>query len=474
MKNTLLKNTVGVGMPKLAMPQRIQGFEEVAIGYTEEEAKLEAARCLQCKKPKCKRACPAGVLIPEFISLLLQNNIPEAYKIIRTTNSFPAICGRVCPQENQCEGSCILNAKGSPVAIGRLERFVADQASKLELGSCVGLTKDNICSPIDSSLRVACIGSGPASLSAAGYLAAHGIAVTVYEAQSEPGGILTLGIPKFRLPKEVILAEIESLQKMGVLFKTNWIAGVTGSIQQLKDEGYKAIFIGIGAGYPYKLGIPGEEYKGVFIAHEYLKGIRHSQDNYSSVSSKLEKYKGRRVTVFGAGNVAMDASRTALRLGAESVCIIYRRTRAEMPARHEEIHFAEEEGVKFMEFVAPISFQHDENYHLSSVKLQKMSFGEVDTLGRRSIVPIPGEVFEYKTDLAIVAIGSKADPLFFHTTPGLDLSEDGYIAINEVGETSIQNVFAGGDIVTSATTVVSAMVAGRLAAQEIVNRLIKV
>lgn len=468
------QKNLGIGTQHQPIDKRIYNFDEVTIGYTDEQARAEAARCLQCKKPRCKQACPAHVDISHFIAEILNGNLIGAYKIIRTTNSLPAICGRVCPQENQCEGSCILKSKGSPVAIGLLERYVADYALSVDTGLCVGLTQDDTCAmSFHSEDKVVCIGSGPASLTVAGYLVAHGIHVTVLESLHEPGGILVYGIPTFRLPRHVVTAEIESLSKMGVTFVTRQVGKDTLDIQKLFDEGYKAIFIGIGAGIPDHLGISGEDLPGVLLAHDYLTMIHLNPMGTIDSTEQKTSFIGQHITVFGAGNVAMDASRTAIRLGASSVSIIYRRTKAEMPARDEEITYAEEEGVKIMELVSPIVFNSDSTGKLCSVTVQRMELGEPDASGRRSPVPIEGEVFNLETDMAIIAIGSKPNPHLADLIPGLELTKEGYIATNAQGETSIPHVFAGGDIVTGAETVVLAMNAGRIAAQEIAQQLLK-
>lgn len=460
--------------PRVAMPcqpadVRAHNFKEVALGYSLEQAQLEASRCLQCKNPRCRQGCPVEVRIPEFIAEVVKGDLAEAYRILKSTNSLPAVCGRVCPQENQCEGKCILGVKGEPVAIGRLERFVADNAMK---NPCAGLTENDACAVTNPDLKVACIGSGPSSITVAGYLAARGIKVTVFEALHEPGGVLIYGIPAFRLPKDVVAAELDGLRHNNVEFRTNWVGGRTISVQQLFDEGYKAVFIGVGAGLPQFLGVPGENLIGVFSANEYLTRVNLGRA-YDFPNYDTPCYPGKHVTVFGAGNVAMDAARTALRLGAESSTIIYRRSRAEMPARHEEIEHAEEEGVKLMELVAPVSFNANENGVLGSVTLQRMELGEPDASGRRRPVPIEGEVFEHVTDLAVVAVGTRSNPILLEATEGLELNKRGYIIVNEeTGETSIPNVFAGGDIVTGAATVILAMGAGRRAAQEIARRLL--
>ena len=461
--------TPRVDMPCQPAAVRAHNFKEVALGYSLEQAQLEASRCLQCKNPRCRQGCPVEVRIPEFIAQVVKGDIAEAYRILKSTNSLPAVCGRVCPQENQCEGKCILGVKGEPVAIGRLERFVADNAMH---DPCVGVSDNDACAVTNPDLKVACIGSGPSSITVAGYLAARGIKVTVFEALHEAGGVLIYGIPAFRLPKDVVAAELDGLRQNNVEFRTNWVGGRTVSVQQLFDEGYKAVFIGVGAGLPQFLGIPGENLIGVFSANEYLTRVNLGRA-YDFPNFDTPTYPGKHVTVFGAGNVAMDAARTALRLGAESSTIIYRRSRAEMPARHEEIEHAEEEGVKLFELVGPLHFNASESGVLKSVTLQRMALGEPDASGRRRPMPIEGEVFEHETDLAVVAVGTRSNSILLEATPGLELNKRGYIVVNEeTGETSIPNVFAGGDIVTGAATVILAMGAGRKAAQEIAKRLL--
>ena len=459
-----------VAMPCQPAAERVHNFAEVALGYSPLQAQEEAARCLQCKNPKCVKGCPVEVPIPQFIKALSEGDLEKAYSVIKSTNSLPAVCGRVCPQENQCEGECILNAKGQPVAIGRLERFVAD--SYLASSACQALLGDtNVCVFPDPDLRVACIGSGPSSLTVAGYLAARGISVTVYEALHEVGGVLVYGIPEFRLPKkEIVGAEIAVLQQLGVEFVTNYVGGKTIQIQELLDQGFHSVFIGVGAGLPRFLGVPGENLIGVFSANEYLTrvnlGRAYDFPNYDTPS-----LPGKNVTVFGAGNVAMDAARTAVRLGAESVTIVYRRTRDEMPARHEELEHAEEEGVTFSLLSAPVRFVGDEKGRLTGVELQRMELGEPDASGRRSPRPIAGDVFTLPTDLAVVAVGTRANPILLEATPNLELNKWGYIKADDNGETSIPNVYAGGDIVSGAATVILAMGAGRAAAKEIARRM---
>ena len=455
-------------MPCQAPEVRAHNFNEVALGYTDEMALTEAGRCMNCKKPLCRTGCPVEVHIPEFIAQVKAGNILEAYKILKGTNSLPAVCGRVCPQERQCESKCILGKKGQSVAIGRLERYVADTAMKMIEES--GQQPEPVA--LKDDLKVACIGSGPSSLTVAGYLSARGIKVDVFEALHEPGGVLVYGIPAFRLPKTIVAAEVNGMRRNHVDFNTNYIGGRTVTVQGLLDSGYKAVFIGVGAGLPLFLNVPGENLIGVFSANEFLTRTNLGR-GYDFPNYDTPLYPGKHVTIFGAGNVAMDAARTALRLGAETSTLMYRRTRAEMPARQEEIEHALEEGVKLQELVAPLRFNADENGHLKSVTVQRMELGEPDASGRRSPKPIAGAIDEFDTDLAIVALGTRSNPLLLDSTPGLELTSRKYIVANEeTGETSIPNVFAGGDIVTGAATVILAMGAGRRSAREIARRLL--
>ncbi len=446
-------------MPCQAPEERRRNFKEVALGYTAEMAHDEATRCLQCKKPMCRTGCPVDIAIPEFIAEVVKGNIDEASRIIHESSSLPAVCGRVCPQEKQCEGRCILGKKGQSVAIGRLERYVADHASAEKLPEVKRAGK-----------KVACIGTGPSSVTCAGYLARLGVDVTMFEGLHEAGGVLIYGIPAFRLPKDVVAREMDSLRAMNVDIRLNHVGGRTVTVDSLLKEGYDAVFIGVGAGLPYFLGIPGENCIGVFSANEYLTrvnlGRAHSFPEYDTPVAK-----GKDVTVFGAGNVAMDAARTALRLGAESVHIVYRRTRSEMPARGEEIEHALEEGVELLELAAPVRFITNEENHLAGVELQRMELGEPDASGRRRPRAVEGQNFVLETDLAIVALGTRSNPLMLNCTPGLKLTDRGYIAVDENGETSIPNVYAGGDIVTGAATVILAMGAGRRAARSIAVKM---
>lgn len=457
-----------VPMPCQPPKERAHNFMEVALGYTGEMALEEALRCLQCKKPRCVTGCPVEVPIRDFIKAVTEGDLPEAYRLIKTTNSLPAVCGRVCPQEHQCEGKCILVAKGQPIAIGRLERFVAD-SHLADIKTTPG-SDMQACNLPDNTKKVAILGSGPSSLTCAGVCANAGLKVEVYEALHEAGGVLVYGIPSFRLPKDVVAAEINGLRDMGVDFKLNHVGGRTVNIDELLKE-YDAIFIGVGAGLPIFLGVPGENLVGVFSANEYLTRVNLGRA-FNFPEQDTPCFPGKHVTVFGAGNVAMDAARTALRMGAESVHIVYRRTRAEMPARKEEVEHAEEEGVQFAMLSAPLCFNGNKDLRLESVTLQEMELGEPDASGRRRPVPVEGKVRDLPTDLAIVALGTRSNPILLEATPELKLNQRGYIEVNpDTCETSIPNVFAGGDIVTGAATVILAAGAGRQAGKEIVRRL---
>jgi glutamate synthase (NADPH) small chain len=456
-------------MPVQAPEVRVTNFKEVALGYTLDQAIAEANRCLQCKNPKCVPGCPVEVPIPQFIDALAKGDIDAAYRILKSTNALPAVCGRVCPQENQCEEVCILANKGEPVCIGRLERFVADEHMTLE--ACGYLTGKMECRLVDHDMKVACIGSGPASLTAAGYLSALGAKVTIFEALHELGGVLVYGIPEFRLPKSIVKKEIAALKTQEVEFRTNWVAGRTVTIPELFDQGYKAVFLGVGAGLPKFLNIPGENLIGVYSANEYLTranlGRAYDFPNYDTPISL-----GEHVAVFGGGNVAMDAARTALRLGAKKVSIVYRRTKDEIPARLEELEHAIEEGVHLELLCAPTAFYGDEKGVLKSMTLQRMKLGEPDDSGRRRPVVIEGETVDMDVDLAVVAVGTNPNPLLLEATPELDLNKWGYIkADEETCETSMPGVYAGGDIVTGAATVILAAGAGRRAAKAIAEKL---
>lgn len=435
---------------------RAHNFEEVALGYTREMAVEESQRCLQCKNPKCIQGCPVGVLIPEFIMKISENDFAGAAETLKIKNSLPAICGRVCPQESQCESKCILGIKGESVAIGRLERFAADY--EISQGCKVSEI------PAPTGKRVAVIGAGPAGLACAGDLAKMGHKVTVFEALHVAGGVLMYGIPEFRLPKDVVQMEICNLEPLGVEILVNQVVGKVTSVHELLESGYDAVFIGTGAGLPYFLGIPGENLNGVYSANEFLTRT-NLMKGYKFPEYATPVKIGKRVAVFGAGNVAMDAARTSLRLGAEEVSIIYRRSRAEMPARHEELEHAEEEGVNFQLLTNPVSIEGDDKGAVRALTCLRYELGEPDASGRRSPVAIPGSEFEIPMDTVVVAIGQGPNPLVTKSTDGLELNKYGNIVVNEdTLETSIPGVFAGGDIVTGAATVILAMGAGKKAA----------
>lgn len=437
---------------------RATNFEEVCYGYNVEEAQLEATRCLHCKNPRCVAACPVSVKIPNFIAQVAAGNFAEAAAVIAEDSSLPAVCGRVCPQETQCEGSCILGVKGEPVAIGKLERFVADWSREN------GGVKP-VVAPANGH-KVAVIGSGPAGLACASDLAKLGYEVTVFEALHRPGGVLEYGIPEFRLPKDkVVAAEIESVKALGVKIETNVIAGRTVTIDSLlEEEGFDAIFVGSGAGLPKFMGIPGENFNGVFSANEFL--TRNNLMKAYREDYMTPIHAGKKVVVVGGGNVAMDAARTALRLGAETT-IVYRRTENELPARREEVHHAKEEGIEFAMLTNPIEIIGDEKGWVKAVKCIRMELGEPDESGRRSPVAVPGSEFEIETDTVIMSLGTSPNPLIAKTTSGLDTTRRGCIVADENGATTREGVFAGGDAVTGAATVILAMGAGRKAAAAI-------
>ena len=437
---------------------RATNFEEVCYGYNQEEATLEASRCLHCKKPRCVEACPVGIHIPDFIAALHEGRLQEASEIIARDSSLPSICGRVCPQETQCEGACILGIKGEPVAIGKLERFVGDW--KLEHGTAAQVTTPR------NGHRVAVIGSGPAGLACASDLARMGYEVKIFEALHEAGGVLVYGIPEFRLPKQRIVArEIEEVKALGVEIETDVIVGRTVTIDSLMDEeGYEAVFIGSGAGLPRFMGIPGENLNGVVSANEFLTraNLMHAYDT----TYDTPIYVGQRVVVVGGGNVAMDAVRTARRLGADAT-IVYRRSEKELPARAEEVHHAREEGIRFRMLTNPTEVLGDERGWVRGVRCVEMELGEPDESGRRSPVVKPGSEFEIACDVVIMALGTSPNPLLASTTEGLETTRRGCITADEHGATTRKGVFAGGDAVTGAATVILAMGAGRTAARAI-------
>ena len=450
-------------MPEQAPYVRNKNFLEVTTGYTPEMAMDEAQRCLNCKNKPCMQGCPVAVKIPEFIALVAEGDFEAAYEKITETNALPAICGRVCPQEKQCESKCVRGIKGEPVAIGRLERFVADY--HMVHG------EDKITVSRKNGKRIAVVGSGPSGLTAAGDLARLGYEVTVYEAFHTAGGVLMYGIPEFRLPKEIVQTEIEKLKKYGVKIETDTIIGKTLLVDELlEDMGYDAVYIGSGAGLPSFLGIEGESLNGVYSANEFLTRI-NLMKGYRYPEYDTPVYCGKNVAVFGGGNVAMDAARSAKRLGAENVYIIYRRGKEELPARAEEITHAEEEGVEFLFLQNPIKFIGNETGWLTGVQIVNMKLGEPDSSGRKSPVEIKGSEHILPIDTAIISIGQTPNPLIKKTTKGLNTNKRGCIIIDEQGATSKPLVFAGGDAVTGAATIILAMGAGKTSAKAIDNEL---
>ena len=442
---------------------RATNFEEVCLGYNAEEAMAEAERCLNCKNAQCVKGCPVSINIPEFIHEVKEGNFDKAYDVISESSALPAVCGRVCPQESQCEGKCIRGIKGEPVSIGKLERFVADTA-------CANGRKPQPASE-KKGKKVAIIGSGPAGLTCAGDLAKLGYDVTIFEALHQAGGVLVYGIPEFRLPKERVVAkEIENVKSLGVKIETNVVIGKSITIDELmEEEGFDAVFIGSGAGLPRFMGIPGENANGVFSANEYL--TRSNLMKAFDSTSATPIMHAKKVVVVGGGNVAMDAARTALRLGAETH-IVYRRSEEELPARAEEVHHAKEEGIIFDLLRNPVEILHDENDWVTGIRLIKMELGDPDESGRRSPVEVAGSEYDIEADCVIMALGTSPNPLIASTTKGLDTNKRRCIvAEEEFGQTSKEGVFAGGDAVTGAATVILAMGAGKAAAKGIDNYL---
>ncbi len=462
-----LTNKERMKIPKQQMPEQDQtkrsnNFDEVNLGLTEELAKLEALRCIQCPKPTCIEGCPVGVKIGSFIGLIAEGDYLGAAAKLKEDNLLPAICGRVCPQEEQCEVKCVVGKKNEPVAIGRLERFVADYERET-----VGIRTPE--PKPKTGKKIGIVGSGPAGLSCAGDLIQMGHDVTVFEALHEPGGVLIYGIPEFRLPKNIVKDEIDSLKKLGVNFEMNSVIGFTDTVDELMQNGYDAIFIAVGAGLPYFLNISGENLNGVYSSNEFLTRVNLMKAyRFPEFDTPVFNCKDKNVAVFGGGNTAMDAVRTSKRLGAMNAYIIYRRSDVEMPARKEEIHHAKEEGIEFTFLANPVEFIGDERGWLKSVKLQKMELGEPDASGRKRPVPIQGSEYILPVDMAVVAIGNGSNPIIQKTTPDLEFNKWGNIvADEETMKTNKKGVFAGGDIVTGGATVILAMGAGRKAAKAI-------
>jgi len=437
--------------------ERIKNFNEVPFGYTEEEAVIEAERCLQCPKPLCIEGCPVNVDIPGFIKAIRERDFDRAIKIMKNTNSLPAITGRVCPQETQCEERCVLGKKFEPVAIGRLEAFIADWEAKR------GIKIPEKAKPLN--IKVAVVGAGPAGLTCAADLSKMGYDVTIFESLHLPGGVLTYGIPEFRLPKSIVEREVNYIKDLGVKIQCNVVVGRTVTVDDLFKKGYKAIFIGTGAGAPRFMKIPGENLLGIYSANEYLTRV-NLMKAYKFPEYDTPIKRGKVVAVIGAGNVAMDAARTALRMGAEKVMIVYRRTEKEMTARLEEYHHAKEEGIEFHWLTTPVRYIGDEEGWVKEMEVIKNKLGEPDESGRRRPVPIPGSEFRMKVDMVIVAIGTVPNPLVAKTT-GLKTGRHGVVIADENGRTSREGVWAGGDIVTGAATVILAMGAGKKAAKDI-------
>lgn len=446
-------------MPERDAAKRAKDFEEVTLGYTEEMARAEASRCLQCKIPTCIEGCPVNIDIKSFIGEMIDGDYHAAVAVLKERNALPAVCGRVCPQEEQCEARCVLAKKGESVAIGRLERWLGDFDLACELeGRCVPEVGE------DSGKRVAVVGSGPAGLACAGELRRFGHAVTVFESLHATGGVLTYGIPEFRLPKHIVQAEVGLLEEMGVEIVCDVVVGATHTIDDLMtEEGFDAVFVGNGAGLPMFLGIPGENLNGVYSANEFLTRVNLMRA-YEFPRADTPVWRGRKVAVVGGGNVAMDAARTAKRLGAEEVFLVYRRTEEEMPARKEEVHHAREEGVEFKMLCSPVEVLGKDGW-VTGIVANTMELGEPDASGRRAPVCVMGADFTIDCDTVIMALGTRANPLLPKTTPDLELSRRGYIVTDENGATSKPGVYAGGDIVTGSATVILAMGAGKRAAR---------
>ena len=449
-------------VPRVKMPEqdpdvRRRNFEEVPLGLTPEMAVAEAERCLQCKVPKCVAGCPVSIDIPGFISRIAKNDFQGSIRKLWERNALPAVCGRVCPQEDQCEGNCIVGKKGEPVAIGYLEKFAADYERNYGKGEVPPVEEP-------TGKKVAVVGSGPSGLTVAGDLSAKGHEVIIFEAFHKAGGVLVYGIPEFRLPKDIVANEIAFLEKLGAKIETNTVVGASVTVDELFEEGFDAVYIGVGAGLPRFMNLPGENLIGIFSANEYLTRT-NLMKGYLFPEYDTPVARGKNVVVLGAGNVAMDSARTAMRMGADSVKVVYRRSREEMPARAEELHHAEEEGIEFVLLTNPTQFFGDEDGRVTGMECLKMELGEPDASGRRRPIPVEGSEVNIECDLVIVSVGSNANPLLTNSTPDVDLNRWGNIDADLVtGKTSKKGVWAGGDIVTGAATVILAMGAGRAAA----------
>ena len=450
-----------MSMTKVPVPEqdakvRSRNFEEVCLGYTKEQAMEEATRCLNCKNKPCVSGCPVNIHIPEFIAKVAEGDFKAAYEIISDTNALPGVSGRVCPQESQCEKYCVRGIKGEPVAIGRLERFVADWY------------RENInempAKPESNGIKVAVVGSGPASLTCASDLAKQGYQVTMFEAFHTAGGVLVYGIPEFRLPKAIVANEVKKLTAMGVDLETDMVVGKTYTVDEMFEEGYEAVFVGSGAGLPMFMGIPGETLAGVYSANEYLTRINLMKAYLNTYDTPIKKIK--KAAIVGGGNVAMDAARCAMRMGAEHVYVVYRRGEEEMPARREEIHHAKEEGIEFLFLNNPVKILGDDKGRVRAMECIKMELGEPDASGRRRPIEVPGSEFELEVDAVIMSLGTSPNPLIRSTTPGLDTNKKGcLVADEETMATTREGVYAGGDAVTGAATVILAMGAGKKAAE---------
>ena len=448
-------------MPLQDPEERRRNFNEVALGYTEEQALAEAARCLQCKDPKCVQGCPVNIDIPAFIACVAERDFDEAIRTIKLTNALPAVCGRVCPQEVQCEQYCVLAKKGQPIAIGRLERFAADHEST---GGVAAPHKVK-----STGKKVAVVGSGPAGLTAAADLAKAGHSVTIFESLHEPGGVLTYGIPEFRLPKAIVRQEVDYIKQLGVDIKVDYVIGKIKTLDELRDE-FDAVFLGTGAGLPNFMGIEGENLNGVYSANEFLTRVNLMKAfRFPDYDTPIKR--GKKVIVVGGGNVAMDAARCALRLGADEVSIVYRRGEDELPARREEVENAKEEGIIFRLLTNPVRILGDDKMNVKSVECIRMELGEPDASGRRRPVSVKGSEHEIEADTVIIAIGTSPNPIIFSGSDGLESTSKGTIVVDDTGMSSLPGVCAGGDVVTGAATVISAMGAGKLAAQTINDHL---